>query len=323
MDNFTHSLTGLAMARAGLGKFCPRATALLVLSANAPDIDIVALAAGPLKYFEIHRGYTHSIIGLPFMALLTVVVVAALFRQKLPWGRAWLLCALGVASHLLIDWTNDYGIRLLLPFSSTWFALDITSLYDGAIWAALVFAALWPYLERLVNGEIGIRGPAGRGVAVFALLFFLVYDCGRALMHDRAVAQLQSVLYDGAAPLRTSALPNSFDPFRWKGVVETARSFQVVPVDALGSLEPRSAFVFYKLLISRNLQIASQTEPFRYFLYFARFPVWSEDRTGNGDVPLTRIELMDLRFGLPGSGSFHCTAIEDSHGHLLKSEFIP
>ena len=311
------------MARAGLARLCPRATILLVLSANAPDIDIAALAGGPLKYFEIHRGYTHSIIGLPFMALLTVLVVAALFRERLPWGKAFLLCALGVASHLLIDWTNDYGIRLLLPFSSAWSALDINSLYDGAIWAALLFAALWPYLERLVNGEIGLRKQTGRGVAVFALLFFLVYDCGRALMHDRAVAQLQSVLYDAAVPLHTAALPNPFDPFRWKGVVETSRSFQVLPLNVLGSLEPRSALVFYKLPLTRSLQVASQTEPFQYFRYFARFPVWSEDRAGNGDVPPTRIDLMDLRFGLPGSAAFHCTAIEDSHGRLLKSEFIP
>ncbi len=323
MDNLTHSLTGLAMARAGLGRLCPRATTLLVLSANAPDIDIVALAGGPLKYFEVHRGYTHSIVGLPFMALLTVLVVAAIFRQRLPWGRAWLLCAAGVASHLLIDWTNDYGIRLFLPFSSAWFALDISSLYDGAIWAALVFAALWPSLERLVNGEIGIRGPVGRGVAVFALLFFLVYDCGRALMHGRALAQLQSVLYDGAVPLRIAALPNPFDPFRWKGVVETSRSFQVIPLSVFGALEPRKALVFYKPPITRNLQIASQSEPFRYFLYFARFPVWSEDHTGNGHAALTRIELMDLRFGLPGSSGFHCTAIEDSRSRLLKSEFVP
>lgn len=323
MDNLTHSLTGLALARAGFGRFCPRATALLVLSANAPDIDVVALAGGPLKYFEIHRGYTHSIIGLPFMSLLTVLVVAALFRQKLPWGKALLLCALGVASHLLIDWTNDYGVRLFLPFSSAWFALDIASLYDGAIWAALIFAALWPSLERLVNSEMGIRRPAGRGVAVFALLFFLAYDSGRALMHGRAVAQLQSVLYDGAVPLETAALPNPFNPFRWKGVVETTRSFQVVPVDVFGPLQPRSALVFYKHVMTRNMQLIAQTEPFRYFLYFARFPVWFSDQTGNGNVPLTRVELMDLRFGLPGASGFHCTAVEDNQRRLLKSEFIP
>jgi inner membrane protein len=296
---------------------------LLVLSANAPDIDVLGLIGGPLKYFETHRGYTHSLVGLPFMALLTVIVVAVVFRQRLPWGKAWLLCVLGVASHLLIDWTNDYGLRVLLPFSSRWFALDINSLYDGAIWAALIFAALWPLLERLVNGEIGMRGPAGRGVAVFALTFFLLYDCGRAMMHGRAIAQLQSVLYDGTVPVRTSTLPNPFNPFRWKGVVETERSFQVLPVDVFGSLESRTALIFYKARITQGLQLAAQTEPFRYFLYFARFPVWSEDRDSVAGAPVTRVELMDLRFGLPGSSAFRCTAIEDPQGRVLESKFTP
>lgn len=311
------------MARAGLGKFCPKAAVLLVLSANAPDIDIVALSGGPLKYFEIHRGYTHSLVGLPFMALLAVLVTAALFRQKLPWVRAFLLCVLGVASHLLIDWTNDYGVRFLLPFSSAWSALDLNSLYDGAIWAALIFAALWPLLERLVNGEIGVRGPAGRGVAIFALTFFVAYDCGRALMHNRAVAQLQSVLYDGAAPLKTAALPNPFNPFHWKGVVETARSYRLIPLNALGTLEPRNALVFYKRPLQGNLKLAAQTAPFRYFLYFARFPVWSEDQTADGSALVTRVGLMDLRFGLPGASALHCTAIVDSRGRIVESKFRP
>lgn len=311
------------MARAGLNKFCPRATILLILSANAPDIDIVALAKGPLKYFEIHRGYTHSLVGLPFMALITVLVVTALSRQRLAWTRAFALCILGVASHLLLDWTNDYGIRLLLPFSSSWSALDITSLYDWVIWAVLLFAGFWPLLERLVNGEIGVKGPAGRGVAIFALVFFLAYDFGRALMHNRAVAQLQSVLYEGAAAVRAAALPNPLNPFRWKGIVETSRDFRVIPVDALGDFEPRNAQVFYKLSVTRELKTACDTDPFSYFLYFARFPVWSMDRIGTGTPPLTQVHLMDLRFGVPGSSRFHCTAIEEERGRLLKAEFVP
>jgi inner membrane protein len=321
MDNLTHSLTGLAMARAGLDRLCPRATALLLFSANIPDIDAVGLLYSPLQYLKFHRGYTHSILGLPIMALLTVLIVAAVFRQKLPWGKAWLLCAIGVASHLLIDWTNDYGIRLLLPFSSKWFALDINSLYDGAIMAALVFSALWPHLEGLVNREIGDRRPAGRATAVFALVFFVCYDGGRALMHNRAVSQLQSVLYGDEAPLQAAALPNPFNPFRWKGVVETSRSYRLVPVDTLGQLEPGNALIFYKPSLRGALEVAKRSEPFRYFLYFARFPVWSEDKTFNGEGWTVRVELYDLRFGLPGTGPFHCEAIENGQGHLLKSEF--
>ncbi len=178
MDNITHSLTGLALARAGLNRVCPRATLLLILSANAPDADICAALRGQFAYLEVHRGYTHSLICLPVMALLPVLVVAAIYRRALPWTRAWLLCCLGVASHLLMDWTNSYGIRLFLPFSSRWLHLDWNSLYDGYILAVLAFAALWPLFSRLVSREIGDRVPQGRAIAVFALAFFVVFDVG-------------------------------------------------------------------------------------------------------------------------------------------------
>ena len=39
MDNLTHSLVGLMLARAGLEKTTPRGTAMMVLAANAPDAD--------------------------------------------------------------------------------------------------------------------------------------------------------------------------------------------------------------------------------------------------------------------------------------------
>ncbi len=320
MDNITHSLTGLAMARAGLDRFSPHATALLILSANAPDLDAGGLIGGPLWYLKLHRGYTHSLVGLPFVALFTVLIIALLFRQKLPWGKAWLLCAIGVASHLLLDWTNDYGIRLLLPFSSKWFALDLNSLYDGVIMAVLICATLWPYLEKLVNGEIGDKRPAGRGAAFFALLFFITYDGGRALLHRGAVMQLESVLYDGSPPLQTAALPNPFNPFHWRGIVQTAGSYRVIPVDSLGQLEQQQAQIFYKPSIGTALEAAKQTESFRYFLYFARFPIWFEDKVveqKNSDVEIT---LSDLRFGIVTSNFLHCVAIENDRGRVLTSK---
>ena len=116
MDNLTHSLTGLMLSRAGLNRFYPRATLVLVVSANIPDIDFVAIARGPLYYFEQHRGITHSIAAAPVMALLSVLVACAFGRTMRGWAAAWGVACIGVASHLLLDWTNTYGIRLLLPF---------------------------------------------------------------------------------------------------------------------------------------------------------------------------------------------------------------
>lgn len=321
MDNLTHSLTGLALARTGLNRLCPRATLLLILSANAPDADVVSLAGGQLKNFEIHRGYTHSFVGLPFMAMLSVLVVAAIYRERLPWTRAWLLCVIGVASHLLLDWTNAYGIRLMLPFSSRWFHADLNSLTDLWILVVLLFAAVWLPFARLVSREIGDKAPTGRKSAIFALAFVALFDCARAAMHGRSVAQLESRLFDGAPPIEVAALPNPFTPLQWRGIVETAADYRLLDVHPLAELDPDAGRVFYKRPIGPLFKSAENTEAFRYFLYFSRFPVWSEETISTGQGPGTRIDLTDLRFGEPGHGSLHSIALVNSRTQVLGSWF--
>jgi inner membrane protein len=321
MDNITHSLTGWAIARAGLDRLCPQGAILLILSANAPDIDILALTQGPLTYFEAHRGYTHSVLLLPLMAALPVLVVAALFRRKLPWWRAWLLCCLGVASHLLIDWTNNYGIRLWLPFSSRWFHLDLNFLYDGVIMSVLLLAALWPFFAWLVSREIGDRTPPGRNMARFALVFFLLFDCFRALLHHRVITQLESRLYDNAAPVQAAAFPTPVNPFHWNAVVETAGAYLSFPVDTYGEPDINTAAVYYKPATTDSIASVKTQEPFRYFLYFARFPVWTESPVDLNGKRGKRIDLTDLRFGSPGAGSFHCIALENDRNQVLKTWF--
>ena len=322
MDNVTHSLTGLALSRAGLDRFCSRAVWLLVLSANAPDADIIATRLGAFRYLQVHRGYTHSFIGAPAMAALCVLVIAGLFRQRLPWLRAFLLCLLGVASHLLLDWTNSYGVRPLIPFSSRWFHLDINGLFDVWILLALMIAAVWPLFSTLVNREIGERRVTpGRTLAMLALLFFLAFDVGRTVLHNRVVAQLDTRLYEGVPPLQVAALPDGFNPLNWTAIIETPATYRELGANALDQLNPEEAAVYYKPPVSASLTQARSQDPFRYFLYFARFPVWSIQPVSGEHSHGTRFDLTDLRFGTPGAGAFHCVGYEDQTGRLIDRAF--
>ena len=322
MDNVTHSLTGLALSRAGLNRFCPRATLLLLLSANLPDIDIVTLAKGQFAYLEAHRGITHTFLAMPVLAIECVLVVAIIYRQKLPWLRAWLICCLGLCSHLLLDWTNSYGIRPFVPFSGKWFYLDINSLTDWPILAVLLIAAVWPVFSRLVGSEIGDKKQyVGRGMASAALLFFLFFDTGRAVLHRRAVAQLESRLYDNFPPVNAAALPDKISPFRWNGIVETESVYRVLEVYTLGQLNPESAKIFFKPVPSVYVENARRIQPFAFFLYFSRFPVWSVQPVSLKDSEGKRIDVSDLRFGSPGEGDFHCIAVETKTGQIIRSWF--
>jgi inner membrane protein len=322
MDNLSHSLTGLALARAGLNRLTPRATLLLLLSANIPDIDIVALGKSQFAYLEVHRGLTHSLVAIPLLALACVLLVAAIYRQRLPWLQAWLACCAGVVSHLLLDWTNNYGIRLLLPFSRHWSHLDINSLTDGPILAVLGLAAVWPWLSGLVSGEIGdVKKSTGRGIAIAGLLFCGGFDVCRCYLHHRAVAQLEARLYAGAPPLQAAALPEPIDPLLWRAIVKTKSTWLEFNLSALGPLNTGSAQSFFRVSLPEAIANVKRTPEFAYFIYFARFPVWSVQPVALSGGTGTRIELTDLRFGEPGRGDFHCVALENPDGKVLGAWF--
>jgi inner membrane protein len=151
MDNLTHSLIGLAAAKAGLEKLSPGTTTLCVLAANAPDADIAVLIfRGRWVFLQQHRGISHSIVGaLAFAVALPLVFylgdrLIARFRQRKPKLKLWglLLASLLVtATHPIMDWTNNYGMRFLLPWNPRWFYGDFVFIIDPFIWMVLGGAA--------------------------------------------------------------------------------------------------------------------------------------------------------------------------------------
>jgi inner membrane protein len=146
MENLTHSLLGLAASKAGLERLSPATTALCIIAANAPDADIITLVAGRWTYLHHHRGITHSIVGTLVLALLIPVLfwlgdrIIARIRKRSPVVRfrGLLLASLIVSvTHPILDWTNNYGIRPLLPWSGQWYYGDLVFILDPFIWLGL------------------------------------------------------------------------------------------------------------------------------------------------------------------------------------------
>jgi inner membrane protein len=321
MDPLTHSTTGLFLGRAGLNRFCEQAPWILVLAANAPDIDIVTLAGGQLNYLNYHRHLTHSFAALPMMALLPLLVVRLCTRKPFKWLAAYTISLIAVASHLLLDYTNAYGIRWLLPFSGRWFHLDITAVVDLWIWAVLLIGLAGPLLARLVNAEIGARTKSsGRGFAIFALLFLLLYNAGRGVLHARAVAALDSRMYGGAAPLRVAALPGPVNPLAWLGLVETRDSYSVENFSLLEEFDPSRGTIFYKAEPEPAIKAANATPEFRDFFRFSQFPLERVTPLANPEGA-TRVEAMDMRFGTPTQPGFVATSEIDNRLRVIRSWF--
>lgn len=151
MDNLTHSLVGLTAAKAGLERLSPGATILCVLAANSPDSDIGVLLVGDRwDYLQHHRGITHGLAGTAFLALALPLIFYGVDRT---WSwlrgrspktklRGLLIASVIVsATHPLLDWTNNYGIRFLLPWNPRWFYGDLVFIVDPFLWVVFGGAA--------------------------------------------------------------------------------------------------------------------------------------------------------------------------------------
>ena len=196
MDNLTHSLVGLTAAKAGLEKLSPGATVLCVLAANAPDVDIVVLAFGDRwDFLQHHRGITHAIVGVIALAILLPLIFYAVdrlssrFRNRPPATRLkglMLASFIVSATHPLLDWTNNYGIRFLLPWSQKWSYGDLVFIVDPFLWLILGGAAfllttrtkfskiIWAVLAAVLTLLVIARGSMLPNVRLFALFWIVV-----------------------------------------------------------------------------------------------------------------------------------------------------
>jgi inner membrane protein len=326
LDNLTHSLVGLFLARAGFKRATPFGTAILVLAANAPDVDVIGWFWGRPTWLHWHRNITHSLLGAPAMALLSVAVVALCARKRIHWWPAFLIALLGVASHLLLDLTNAYGVRLLLPFSGHWTHWDITPVVDFAIWALLLLGVAAPALSRLVGSEIGEPGrhKGHAGWAFVVLLLLTVYDYSRSVFHERAVNIVDSRIYNKLAPRRVAAFPTA-NLLVWRGIAELSNAYVEVPVDLRTTFHPSDAVTYYKPPRTPAMQAAMATYPFQMLLEFVQYPLWVIQpvigAAGNNAGDGARVSLIDLRFGTPMQSGFAATAFVDKNNQVHDASF--
>jgi inner membrane protein len=291
---------------------------LMMLAANAPDIDIVGSFTGDsVTYLSFHRGYTHALILSPVIAAATLGLVCGIGRIRPSWKSFW-ASWITVLSHLFLDLTNVYGIRLTLPFDSRWHHLDITDVVDPWIWLLLILALAAPALAGLVGSEIASRKREGpkKSWAVLALSVLSLYEGARFVSHQRALHMMQAHLYE-SEPKRFSAVPSRLNPLKWRGTVVMEDSVLTVPIDVTGEYNPADGRIDHPTLSSPAIDAAKTTRPFQVFGQFNQLPFWTVQPEGN----LIRVRLSDLRFGPPRASGFVATALVTPDGKVEESRF--
>jgi inner membrane protein len=297
------------MGRAGLNRKTALATATLTLAAEAPDLDILGRCKGPAFGFAHHRGFTHSFLGVPIDALVVLGFIYLIWRLRgrkvkdsnrpARWGWLFLFACLAGLSHILLDFTNNYGVRPFWPFSEKWYSWDIVFIFEPIMFTMLLLGLTVPALFSLIDREIGARsrGPRGRIAASLALVGVVFMWGVRDFEHRRAIAALNSRTYEGADPLRVSAYPALADPFHWSGVVETQNFFVLAPVDSLGpSVDPEGNLqIRYKPEETPITLAAKRSYLGRVYLDWAQYPV-TETETLSPPERGYIVDFQDLRF---------------------------
>lgn len=289
MDNVCHTLIGAAMGEAGLKHRTRFGSAVLMLAANLPDLDVLVFATS-VPPVGFRRGWTH---GVAAQLLLPVALTGAAMLVS-RWRRAgvdtpplrpvWLLLLslAGVLSHVFGDLLNNYGVRLLAPVDWRWFYGDAVFIIDPWILLALG-AGIW------LSRRTGATRPA-QGALVFAVSYAVVMLLSAATA--RGIASDAWRMARGTEPRKVMAGPVAVTPFTRDVIVDAGDHYETGTLSWL-----TGGVTFDAAPVPKNdhlavVKRASETAEIRAYLEWSRFPYWEVTETPRE----IRVTGRDMRF---------------------------
>ena len=300
MDNVCHTLVGAALAEAGLKRRTAFGAATLMIGANFPDIDVLAVPLG--HSVDFRRGWTHGVLALFVLPFVLTGIVLAWDRwvatprarrgrvQRRPVAvprELLLLSAISILTHPTLDWMNEYGMRWLMPFSGRWFYGDMLFILDPWLWAAL---GLGVALAR----RAGAR-PARAALAASAAYVVAMVALGAA---SRRVAR-RELAAQGLEPSSRLMVSASFaNPLRRRVLLDDGERYHYGTL----YLASRSRLEMSRV-IETNASTpaaieAAATSEGRRFLVWSRFPFYVIESQAQGRL----VRIADARYSLGRRG---------------------
>jgi len=290
VDNLCHTLVGAALGEAGLKRKTAWGSATLMIASNLPDVDVLVFATNtPSVAFR--RGWTHGILAdlllAPILTALVVLVARRRGRSDVRPGVILALSYLGVLLHVSMDLLNNYGVRLLMPFSQRWFYGDVLFIVDPWLWVTLGVGIWLARRWRSVK-------PARLSLWV-AAVYVVAMIAGARAARAEIVDRWQQV--EGRPPRAVMVGPVPVTPLRRQVIIDAGDRYETGEF----TWQPRN-IRFDPDDVPKNdtdarIGAARNAPNIRAFLVWSRFPFWTFAPAPGG----TLATVGDMRFsGGPG-----------------------
>lgn len=296
MDPITHGLAGITIANLGFRR--KSAMWVLLISSILPDIDYVTRLWGTDVFLKYHRGITHGILAL----FIVPAIIGLIFGLRKGFFYYFFIALFGYATHLFMDLTNQYGMRILSPLDWQQYSLDLTFIIDPYITTGLIISVI---LCRF-NKKRAIA------IAIITVFLLIAYTGGRYYLQGKTKDFLREQLE--ANTYKMCPLPNDF--LRWWFIARSGNEIKAGFAD-----------LFTKRVCIQELYRIVDKEPFierskenrvvKNFLYFARYP-YPEVRK---DSEKTTVLWRELSYSFMAGEHFVAKVEFDKEGKVLNSYF--
>jgi len=340
VDNLTHSLFALTLARTPLRRAGRGTTLTLLLASNAPDSDIVvAVARGGEAYLSAHRGSSHGPLGILALGFVVAVLVYAIRkrgRPPTPFLNLVGVALIGTLGHVLMDLPTSYGTRLLSPFDRTWYAIDLMPIIDVYLLGLLATGLIVGRMNVAFRTHIAV-GVVALMVANYALRTGLhamalgrAGGDGAAILNwwpDAPSPKLPSDYLCPVSPctLGIAAMPTFGSPLTWRIVRQLSTGYEIREIDLLRGADRPVAWLPHNA--DPAVDVARQASVSQSLLAFSRFPAARVEMLPHE----TTVRIRDVRFlDVPVSGRseefrpgglFAVRVRLDPHGRILEDRF--
>ena len=263
MDPLSQGTVGAALAQSSASKKnIFKISVIGFLAGLAPDLDVlIQSSTDPILSLEYHRQFSHSLLFIPFGALIVALLIFPLVKKSMNLKTVYIASLLGYATHGLLDACTSYGTLLFWPFSNERVTWNNISIIDPLF-----------TIPALILAVTAIKTKK-RIFSFFSIGWIIFYFSLGLVQYERALSAANDLAESrGHNPERLTLKPSFGNLILWKSIYQQEQTFYVDAIRTVRSStvclgESIEIFDYQQHLsgLDKESQQARDVERFRWF----------------------------------------------------------